>query len=305
MIARYDNYNVYSEIRMPIFGLFYDEWKKLAVWFIKFKMFELKRVRWMVDLPRTEFSVVLKDLPISSFQDSYKNVFMPLFEATNNPNENQELHQLLQHVTVLDNDSGPEGGENRYDIPDFNYYKHPAKLRNPDFAPYDWVLYWTYANLVNLNKFRKQRGFTTLVLRPHVGEHGPVDHQIGGWLIGSNIQHGLEMRNAPVIEYLYYLSQVGIGNAPTSTNYLWIPYEDEPFYNYFSRGQLISINSDNPAQFGFTADSLFEEYTTDAKVWKLSNSDLSEIARNSILISNFPHEVSLFLQTLKANLLLF
>lgn len=35
-----------------------------------------------------------------------------------------------------------------------------------------------------------------------------------------------------------------------------------------------------------------EEYSIAAQVWKLSSCDMCELARNSVLMSGFPHEVS-------------
>jgi adenosine deaminase len=35
-----------------------------------------------------------------------------------------------------------------------------------------------------------------------------------------------------------------------------------------------------------------EEYSIAAQVWKLSSVDMSELARNSVLMSGFPHTVS-------------
>lgn len=35
-----------------------------------------------------------------------------------------------------------------------------------------------------------------------------------------------------------------------------------------------------------------EEYSIAAQVWKLSACDMSELARNSVLMSGFPHRVS-------------
>lgn len=35
-----------------------------------------------------------------------------------------------------------------------------------------------------------------------------------------------------------------------------------------------------------------EEYSIAAQVWKLSACDMSELARNSVIMSGFPHRVS-------------
>ncbi len=45
-----------------------------------------------------------------------------------------------------------------------------------------------------------------------------------------------------------------------------------------------------PAQIHLTKEPLVEEYSVAAQVWKLSATDLCEIARNSVLHSGFPHQ---------------
>jgi len=42
----------------------------------------------------------------------------------------------------------------------------------------------------------------------------------------------------------------------------------------------------------FVQEPLMEEYSIAAQVWKLSACDMSELARNSVLMSGFPHRVS-------------
>ena len=39
-------------------------------------------------------------------------------------------------------------------------------------------------------------------------------------------------------------------------------------------------------------EPLMEEYSIAAQVWKLSGVDMCELARNSVLMSGFPHKVS-------------
>ena len=40
-----------------------------------------------------------------------------------------------------------------------------------------------------------------------------------------------------------------------------------------------------------TQEPLIEEYSIAAQVWKLSPCDMCELARNSVLMSGFEHEV--------------
>ena len=56
----------------------------------------------------------------------------------------------------------------------------------------------------------------------------------------------------PTLQYLYYLAQVGIAMSPLSNNSLFLDYNRNPFPEYFSRGLLISLSTDDPLQFHFT-----------------------------------------------------
>jgi len=44
-------------------------------------------------------------------------------------------------------------------------------------------------------------------------------------------------------------------------------------------------------QIHLTKEPLVEEYSVAAQVWKLTATDLCEIARNSVIHSGFPHQV--------------
>lgn len=127
-------------------------------------------------------------------------------------------------------------------------------------------------------------------MRPQSGIN-TVQDLLTSWLLAYNIQYGLELRNNPVIEYLYYLGQVGIASSPTETHYMRVPYSDQYFMSFFRHGHPVSISTGHPTQFCYTGDCLLEEYVTVAKLWKLNNVDLSEVARNSVLMSSFTHEV--------------
>lgn len=65
-----------------------------------------------------------------------------------------------------------------------------------------------YANICTLNQLRLERGLNTFVLRPHCGEAGSIQHMVTGFLLAENISHGLLLRKAPVLQFLYYLAQV-------------------------------------------------------------------------------------------------
>ncbi|OTF70093.1 hypothetical protein BLA29_008366 [Euroglyphus maynei] len=155
---------------------------------------------------------------------------MPLFEVTNNPNSHPELHVFLNYVTGFDS----VDDESKHENP-INYY-----------------LYYMHANMVILNHFRKERGFNTFVLRPHCGEAGNIQHLIGGFLLAENISHGLLLRKVPVLQYLYYLTQIGIAMSPLSNNSLFLNYHRNPLPEFASRGLCVSLSTDDPLQFHFT-----------------------------------------------------
>lgn len=38
---------------------------------------------------------------------------------------------------------------------------------------------------------------------------GEIDHLAAAFLLCNNISHGINLRKSPVLQYLYYLAQVG------------------------------------------------------------------------------------------------
>jgi len=94
-----------------------------------------------------------------------------------------------------------------------------------------------------------------------------------------------------VLQYLYYLSDVGIAMSPLAEDSLYCKYEDSPFTHYFKVGMNVSLSTDNPLQLHSTEEPLLEEYAVAAKMWNLSIADMSEIALRSVLQSGFGHNV--------------
>ncbi|KAK2080050.1 hypothetical protein QBZ16_002446 [Prototheca wickerhamii] len=185
---------------------------------------------------------------------------------------------------------------------------------NPAFAYY---IYYVYANLYTLNKMREARGMNTFSLRPHSGEAGDVDHLVATFMAAENIAHGINLRKSPSLQYLYYIaqarrwdandlpahvltldpnpfcSQIGLCMSPLSNNFIFLDYHRNPFPQFFARGLSVSLSTDDPLQIHLTKEPLVEEYSVAAQVWKLSATDLCEIARNSVLHSGYPHQVKM------------
>ncbi|XP_008287637.1 AMP deaminase 2 isoform X2 [Stegastes partitus] len=279
--SKYQN----SELRLSIYGRSRDEWDKLAQWAVKHRVYS-DNVRWLVQVPRL-FDVYHTKKQLANFQEMLENIFMPLFEVSIDPRSHPELHLFLQHVVgfdSVDDESKPEHHIFNLDSP------LPANWTEEDNPPYSYYLYYTYANMTVLNHLRRRRGFHTFVLRPHCGEAGPIHHLVSGFMLSENISHGLLLRKAPVLQYLYYLAQIGIAMSPLSNNSLFLSYHRNPLMEYLSRGLMVSLSTDDPLQFHFTKEPLMEEYSIAAQVWKLSSCDMCELARNSVLMSGFSHK---------------
>ncbi|KAL0269601.1 UNVERIFIED_CONTAM: hypothetical protein PYX00_007276 [Menopon gallinae] len=280
--SKYQN----AELRLSIYGKSYEEWDKLAKWAIKYNVYS-DNIRWLIQIPRL-FDIFKSNKLMNNFQEMLNNIFLPLFEVTNNPNSHPELHRFLQYVTgfdSVDDESKPENPLFDKDV------LPPDKWCDMDNPPYAYYLYYTFVNLVVLNQFRREQNLNTFVLRPHCGEAGPVQHLVCGFMLCDNISHGLLLRKVPVLQYLYYLAQIGIAMSPLSNNSLFLNYHRNPLPEYLARGLCVSLSTDDPLQFHFTKEPLMEEYSIAAQVWKLSSCDMSELARNSVLMSGFPHKM--------------
>lgn len=61
--------------------------------------------------------------------------------------------------------------------------------------------------------------------------------------------------------------------------------------NFFERGLNMALSTDDPLQFHLTKEPLIEEYSVAGQVWKLNSVDLCEIAKNSVNMSGFKHDL--------------
>ncbi|CAG5106165.1 Similar to AMPD2: AMP deaminase 2 (Homo sapiens) [Cotesia congregata] len=279
--SKYQN----AELRLSIYGKSADEWDKLANWAIKGDVYS-DNVRWLIQIPRLYDIFKLNKL-MSNFQEIINNIFLPLFEVTNDPSSHPDLHKFLQYVIGFDSVDDESKPENPLFDKDVSPPEEWNDIENP---PYGYYQYYTYANMTVLNHFRADRGLNTFVLRPHCGEAGPIQHLVCGFMMAENISHGLLLRKVPVLQYLYYLAQIGIAMSPLSNNSLFLNYHRNPLPEYLARGLCVSLSTDDPLQFHFTKEPLMEEYSIAAQVWKLSSCDMCELARNSVIMSGFPHK---------------
>ena len=151
----------------------------------------------------------------------------------------------------------------------------------------------------------------TFVFRPHCGEAGDTDHLTSAFLTAHSISHGILLRKVPALQYLFYLKQIGIAMSPLSNNALFLTYERNPLPDFFKVGLNVSLSTDDPLQFHFTKEPLLEEYSVAAhvsppfhisgchilntascvQIYKLPQSSLAELARNSVIQSGFEMEL--------------
>lgn len=73
-----------------------------------------------------------------------------------------------------------------------------------------------------------------------------------GRVAGTTPHPAVVSPQAPVLQYLYYLAQIGIAMSPLSNNSLFLSYHRNPLPEYLSRGLMVSLSTDDPLQFHFT-----------------------------------------------------
>ncbi|KAI3988957.1 hypothetical protein MKX01_016528 [Papaver californicum] len=272
-----------AEYRISIYGRKQSEWDQLASWIVNNDLYS-ENVVWLIQLPRL-YNIYREMGIVKSFQNMLDNIFLPLFEVTVDPDSHPQLHVFLKQVVgldLVDDESKPERRPTKH-------MPTPEEWTNVFNPAFSYYIYYCYANLYTLNKLRESKGMTTIKFRPHCGEAGDIDHLAATFITSHNIAHGINLRKSPVLQYLYYLAQVGLAMSPLSNNSLFLDYHRNPFPTFFLRGLNVSLSTDDPLQIHLTKEPLVEEYSIAASVWKLSACDLCEIARNSVYQSGFSH----------------
>jgi AMP deaminase len=205
----------------------------------------------MIQIPRL-YSIYKGQNMINNFQEFLDNIFRPLFEVSVDPSADPNLHLFLQQMVgfdCVDDESKTEFIFRGDPIPPNEW----DATQNP---PYGYYCYYLYANIITLNKFRESRNLSTFSFRPHAGEAGSVNHLASAFLCADNISHGITLRKAPVLQYMYYLSQVGLSLSPLSNNKLFLDLNRSPFLSYFKIGMCVTLSTDDPLQFHYSVTPL-------------------------------------------------
>ena len=274
-----------SEPRVSVYGGSLNEWSQIASWVLDHKLYS-KNVRWMIQAPRI-YSILFNTGAVKSFQDLLTNFFQPLFDVTLDPASNPQLHTFLQHVVGIDS----VDDESKHARAFHHSLWPPHRWDYNGDPPYSYYAYYFGANLFVLNKLRKERGLNTIAFRPHCGEAGDLDHLASAFLLSDCINHGIRLADSPVLQYLYYLCQIGLSVSPLSNNALFLNIRRNPFPQFFARGLNVTLSTDDPLMFHYTDMPLIEEYSVCSQIFNLQAPDLCEIARNSVLQSGFEDPV--------------
>ena len=106
---------------------------------------------------------------------------------------------------------------------------HEWASGNPHYAYY---CYYMYANLYVLNQLREAQGLSTFTFRPHSGEAGELNHLHAAFLTARGINHGINLRKSPSLQYLYYVTQMGLALSPLSNNALFLQVRGRPHLHH-------------------------------------------------------------------------
>jgi AMP deaminase len=273
-----------AEYRISIYGRSSSEWLKLSQWFLDHEMTS-PNVTWLIQIPRI-YHIYRANGTVSCFGDMLRNIFEPIFQATLFPDEHPQVAEFLNHIVGFDSVDDESCPERVHSYTDFKAVS-PDQWVAEENPPYSYWSYYIYANLTTLNHLRLSRGLNSIAFRPHCGEAGSHEHLAVAYLTAHSINHGIELMANPLLCYLFYLKQIGASVSPLSNNKLFLKYKKNPFPRFMQIGLNATLSTDDPLIIHLTKEPLLEEYSVAAQVWDLSNVDLCEIVRNSVIQSGF------------------
>lgn len=79
--------------------------------------------------------------------------------------------------------------------------------------------------------------------RPHCGEAGSASHLAAAFLLADGINHGILLKEAPVLQYMFFLKQIGIAVSPLSNNALFVDIgKSKPYVHIFHISAVYGIH---------------------------------------------------------------
>lgn len=281
-----------------------DRWSSIANWVIDHKLIS-HNVKWIVRIPRN-YSILKKMGKLDNFQNYLDALFKPLFEISLDPTKNLKLHYFLTKVSALDLLAGSFNKINDISLFEHRDLKPPSQWTDDSNPPYSYYLYYIFLNLSHLNKFRQSQNMNCLCLRNHTSSSAEAHSDPFGiisetlssnFLIGKNIINGENLQQYPILQYIYYLKQIGITMSPLCWNKRIeilndderhnCNYETHPCIKFFKTGMKVALSTSKPLFSSLTRDPLIEEYSIANSIHKLGAVDVCELARNSVLLSGF------------------
>jgi len=284
-------HNVLLEPRLSIYGKSEKEWVTLAAWLAQDDgngvLLHCEQIRWMIQFPR--IFAHFKKQDVENFEAYLKNIFHPLFQVSINPDHSDYpgVAEMLSHIVGFDSVDDESAFDELLDSSLTLPVDWSVGKGSP---PYSYFAYYFWANITSLNHLRQAKGLNTFSFRPHAGEAGQVHHLATTFLLADSINHGIMLKESQPLSYLYYLAQIGISMSPLSNNALFLPLDKSPFKKFHAIGMNITLSTDDPLQFHNTAEPLIEEYTIAKQLFKLSSTDVAEVAARSVHQSGWSHD---------------
>ena len=301
VVDSFQQNDTFAEMRCSIYGKNLNEWDELARWLTAHDLHKppaTSRNLWMIQIPRV-FGAFHKSGLINNFEELLNNIFQPLFEVALDPASHPELAEVLPVITgvdSVDDESVPDQLCARRSqlysetdpLPTDGDVLRPQLWAVSENPPYSYYSFYMYVNICRWNHVCKMLGRPWhLTFRPHAGEAGEVHHLATTFLLADGINHGVNLQHSPVLQYLYFITQIGISVSPLSNNALFLKMIKSPFSDFFQRGLNVTLSTDDPLMFHTTKEPLLEEYTTARAIFGLSMTDMCEIAGNSVRQSSF------------------
>ncbi|ELP88097.1 AMP deaminase, putative [Entamoeba invadens IP1] len=269
-LSKIEETQTYTEMRLIIMGNTKDEWEKLSHWVISNKVVSSHN-KFLIEFHR--FYENVKEITFSEYISRF---FKPIFEATLHPEQHKELSLFLQEISGFDSD-GDEGVVESITLSSFD-----PNLENQSDPSYYVYMYYFYSNITSLNLLRMAKGLNTFDFRPHCGKTGHYSHLVAGYLTSKGVSQAVKLEDNTTLQYLFYLDQIGISQAPMATHAKITPYSSNPFNTFFAVGLNVSLSTDKPLRVHKTVEPLLEEYSMAKNMYKYKDHDLVEICRNSV-----------------------
>jgi len=283
MSIRSRNPNHLYEVSVNIYGRSKNEWENFAIWVVNHGLLN-SQFRW-IGCINLDFTTILKNQDVVNFEEYLRNIFEPLFEVLNDPASYPNLSKLMPFISGFSTSIYEKSTDN------IKQHPNPTDWTSEENPPYYYFLFYLWANNNSLNAYRERLGLSTLLFRPISGFTGGTDELAVAFLVADSVSHGNQLKHSSILQYLFYLEQIGLSMAILKENSIIVDYKDHPFNKFLKRGLNVTISTASPLQIHFTNDPLAEEYAIASQFWKLGPVEIAEIARNSVLLSGFDHEI--------------